>query len=56
MIFFEIKFIDLLHIRSFHSTDNKTRVKIGKVVLQPKDNGEEGVQIRSYLNQTYGEL
>ena len=35
-------------------TDNTTRTKIGKVVLQPKPDGKEGVQIKSYLNQTYG--
>uniref|UniRef100_A0A7M5WVL8 MD-2-related lipid-recognition domain-containing protein n=2 Tax=Clytia hemisphaerica TaxID=252671 RepID=A0A7M5WVL8_9CNID len=33
--------------------DNTTRTKIGKVVLQPKPDGKEGVQIKSYLNQTY---
>lgn len=36
----------------FDKCDNKTRTKIGKVVLEQKKDGS-GVQIKSFLNQTY---
>lgn len=36
----------------YNRCDNKTRTKIGKVVLETKKDGS-GVQIKSFLNQTY---